>query len=206
MRVHGAYGDGMGNHGAGRRAAGRKVAVACACLLLLPLAGCAEAATSAPTSSPPTPTPVFASDEEALAAATAAYAGYVETADQIINEGGIEPERIERYATGDLAESEIESYRSFAREGLHGTGQSTFSNMSIQSLGTGSDGTEDVLTAYVCSDVSATDIVDSSGISTLASKSNPRTPFLVVFDLSSLIPLRLKVSSATVWNGEGVCA
>ena len=49
-----------------------------------------------PTATPPpeaTAAPIFASDEEALAAATAAYAAYLAMSDQILKDGGKDPDR-----------------------------------------------------------------------------------------------------------------
>jgi hypothetical protein len=180
----------------------RLMTIACLGFLMISGAGCSAEPTPVQTSATPTSAPVFASDEEALAAATDAYAGYIETADQIITDGGAHPERIEQFATDELAKAEIESYREFESQGLHGTGLSTFSNLSIQSH---SRGEKAVVTAYVCSDVSGTDIVDSNGRSTLASTRQTRVPFLIVFDLADPGSTQLKVASADVWKGEGVC-
>ena len=179
---------------------------ACVGSLLLGAAGCTAPSPSepAPTSNPPTVAPVFASDEEALAAATEAYGKYVETADLIINEGGTEPERIVRYTSGELAQTEMQSFESLQREGLRGIGTSEFSNLSIQTFTPDAPDGQAILTAYVCSDVSGTDIVDSGGHSMLAPERNPKTPFLVVFDLNSQ-GNRLVVSGESVWEGSGVC-
>ncbi|WP_066593926.1 hypothetical protein [Cryobacterium arcticum] len=180
------------------------VMAACVGSLLLGAAGCTAPSTPTPTSNPPTVAPIFASDEEALAAATEAYTNYVETADLIITEGGIDPERIVQYTSGDLAETEMQSYRSLQQQGLHGTGKSAYSNFAVQAFTPDAPDGEGILTAYVCSDVSGTDIVDAEGRSTLAAERHPRTPFLIVFDLNSE-GNRLLVSAANVWDGAGVC-
>jgi len=177
---------------------------ACVGSLLLGAAGCTAPSTPAPTSNPPTVAPIFASDEEALAAAAEAYGKYVETADLIINEGGIEPQRIANYTSKELALTEIDSFQSLQQEGLSGTGTSAFFNLSIQKFTPESPRGEGIVSAYVCSDVSGTDIVDADGRSTLSPDRNMKTPFLVVFDLSPEGG-RLLVSSATVWDGGGVC-
>ena len=180
-------------------------AAACVGGLLLGAVGCTAAPMSAKPSPTPTVVPIFASDEEALAAATEAYANYVATADMIITEGGADPQRIEPYVSGEMAKSEIESFNSLAMDGLHGTGTSTFSNLSVQTMSLDSESGQGIVTAYVCSDVSGTDIVDAAGQSTLSAERESRTPFLLVFDLSTPDSDELVVSSAKVWAGEGVC-
>ncbi|MCU1637074.1 MAG: hypothetical protein JWQ68_2313, partial [Cryobacterium sp.] len=59
------------------------------------------------TSSEP---PVFATDEDALAAATEAYAAYLSMSDRILMDGGAQPERIREVATKPLADLEIAGF------------------------------------------------------------------------------------------------
>ncbi len=72
---------------------------------MLALTGCVDG-DRLPTLPPtPTSTPIFASEEEALAAAEEAYAAYLEMSNLISSEGGVEPERIAPFVTADqLAE------------------------------------------------------------------------------------------------------
>ncbi|MDQ1582169.1 MAG: hypothetical protein QOF36_223, partial [Microbacteriaceae bacterium] len=57
-------------------------------LIVITLAGCATSASPMPTPSA-VHSPLFASDEEALKAATDAYAAYLAMSDTIAQEGGV---------------------------------------------------------------------------------------------------------------------
>ena len=65
---------------------------------------------------PPTPsaTPIFASEEEALAAAEDAYAAYRGMSDQISAEGGANPERIAPFVTESRLADELRGFATFA--------------------------------------------------------------------------------------------
>jgi hypothetical protein len=183
----------------------RRVAVvACVGFLLISSAGCAVERTPVQPSATPTAQPVFASDEEALAAATEAYEAYISTADQIVRDGGEDPTRIRDYVSDDLAESEIESYALLKERNLRGVGESSYSDFSLQRVSSDSS-RSDVVTAYVCSDLSATDVLDESGQSVVALERQDRRPFELTFDVAEAGPPALVVASVTVWNGGGVC-
>ncbi len=62
--------------------------IALVALAVLLLSGCLPPQTTVTPTPEATAAPVFASDEEALAAATAAYAAYLAMSDQIFAEGG----------------------------------------------------------------------------------------------------------------------
>ena len=178
-------------------------AVACA---IVTLAGCAAAPAPAPTTATPTTAPVFASDEEALAAATEAYANYLRVSDEILMDGGDRPERIRDVTTPEMAKSEIDGYIDAKARQLRSTGGSTFSNLQIQSLSVGGEAEKSVVTAYVCSDVSVVDVIDATGQSVVPPDRPDRTPFEVTFDLAPSGPPHLVVARAAVWDGAGVCS
>src|SRR5690606_919779 len=83
-------------------------------LITLVLAGCTQP-DPMPTP-PPTPSaaPVFASDEEALAAAEEAYGKYLETVDAILADGGSNAERLKPLVTSALFEHEREGFATYA--------------------------------------------------------------------------------------------
>ncbi|MCU1447557.1 hypothetical protein, partial [Cryobacterium sp.] len=167
----------------------------------LPLAGCAEAATSAPTSSPPTPTPVFASDEEALAAATAAYANYLKLSSVVAHDGGADARRMSDVSTGEALETEIRSLEGMAEAGTVGVGELSYDKFTMQSaeLSSGS------LTAYVCLDVSATDVLDISGESVLSDSRVDRLPLEVAFAFDK-DDQQLLVERTRIWDGDNFCS
>ncbi|MGY4859940.1 hypothetical protein [Cryobacterium sp. AP23] len=195
----------MRNDGGKPRRMAPMAAVACVGFLMVSGAGCASAPAPTPRSAAPTAAPVFVSDEEALAAATEAYEQYVLVADQIVREGGVDPSRISRYVSDDLATSEIESFVSLQERNLHGVGESSYSNFSLQQVLQNPSGVK-VVTAYVCSDLSKTDVVDEAGESVVAPDRQDRKPYEIGFDLSDASLGTLVVSSITVWDGDGICS
>jgi hypothetical protein len=179
-------------------------AVASAGLLLILAAGCAAASPPDPPSATPTPTPVFASDEEALAAAEEAYANYLRVSDEILMDGGADPERIIEFTSAEMANSEIDGYLEAKEQRFHSTGGSTFANLTIQSVSSGFE-LEGAVMAYVCSDVSLVDVVNEKGESIVPDSRPDRTPFEITFDLAEPSSKRLVVARAEVWSGGGVC-
>ena len=179
-------------------------AAACVGGLLLGAVGCTAAPKSAPPSPTPTVAPIFASDEEALAAATEAYANYLRVSDEILMDGGENPERIQEFTSTELAKSEIEGYRDAQAQKFRSTGGSTFSNLTLQSVAVDS-GNREMVTAYVCSDVSVVDVLNEDGVSVVSPDRPDRTPFEITFELVDSRDPRLVVASAEVWTGAGVC-
>ena len=182
----------------------RKASALCALALLSTLVACA---TPAPPPEPsPTATtaaPVFATDAEALAAATEAYAAYVSVSDLIFAEGGVRPERIDEVASGTLAASVRDESAYAVGAGLRSTGANTFDSISLQSVDEAAS--RGVVIIYLCSDVSATDVLDSNGVSVVKADRPPRTPFQVSFDWKDSTHRELVVGSQNVWTGGGVC-
>lgn len=151
------------------------------------LCGCVSTPVPRPSVQATAPGPIFASNEEALRAATEAYSGYNEMSDRILREGGAGPDRIREFTSKEMAEIEIESYTNLAAEGRRMTGETSFSNVTLQSV---VDGTVSV---YVCSDLSQVEMLDSRGISTVPAGRADRFPTVV--SLSRIALLRADSSS-----------
>ncbi|HEU0180866.1 MAG TPA: hypothetical protein VFR16_01660, partial [Agromyces mariniharenae] len=101
-----------------RRAAPRGAAVVVATGLALALAGCVSAPTPTPTpTAADTPAPIFASDEEALAAAETAYARFVEATTAVTNGGGASPDGLDSVASGEALEDERAAAARFREQG-----------------------------------------------------------------------------------------
>jgi hypothetical protein len=170
--------------------------------LLLSLTGCTSAPAE-PTATPsPTATPVFASDEEALAAAEKAYADYLAMSDMIFRDGGKHPERLEAVATAAIVESESEAFAEVERNGWHAEGESKFDSVKLQSANYPSWSATSI-TLYVCSDVSGLDVLDPAGVSVVAQDRPSRQPFQVTFVGNSAE--RLLLERKELWEGVGVC-
>jgi hypothetical protein len=137
----------------------------------------------------------FASDEEAVAAATEAYAAYLRLGEKIAREGGVGAERLKTVLVGEFLAGEIDDFREFRLSGLRQIGESTFRDVVLQQLG---PGPEDVITVYLCLDVSGVDIIDAAGASVVTAR-RPDTSYLEVsFDAGDDGVVR--VSSVERWD------
>lgn len=177
----------------------RKITVGLvAALLLVGVAGCSEPTperTPVPTASA---TPVFASDEEALAAAEEAYGAYLAELDRALST--LETAGLEAVATDRALSEAIESVDGFKSDGHVLVGASSYDSASLIQAGIAGD-----VDIYACWDISETDVVDESGVSTVL-KSRPSIfPMQISLDwLES--GSRLIVREAEVWDGESFCA
>ena len=178
--------------------------VAGVALVALLLTGCLPPESTVTPTPQPSSTPVFASDEEALAAAEAAYAEYLAVSDAILNDGGEDPDRIDTVVTGDLIATEKDGFADFRESGYRSVGATMFDNVSLQRYEPSSAGV-DVVRLYLCSDVSAVDVVDASGVSIVSPDRPERTAFEVGFDLADPSTPFLVLSSKEVWTGGGIC-
>jgi hypothetical protein len=158
------------------------------------LAGCTPS-TPMPAP-PPTPdaTPVFTSDEEALAAAEEAYGKYLALADTILSEGGNDPERLLDAVSRDVYANEAPGFERIANNGWRGTGKTAFT-ISLQRYD------DPQVVAYVCEDVSATDLLDSSGVSVVKPGRLAIVPFEVEFDGGD----HMLIVRKDMWDGGGAC-
>src|SRR5690606_12956298 len=108
---------------------------------------------------PPEPTsePVFASDEEALAAATDAYKAYLAMSDLIAQEGGKDPERIAPYVTEEWLEQELTGFEELQSARRHQSGSGSIRSSQLQlHLST-------AVGAYYCTDLSDIRVLSDEG-------------------------------------------
>jgi len=173
---------------------------AMAVLVTLALSGCTRQPAAPLPTTTTTDARVFASDAEALAAATAAYAAYQEMSSLIGHEGGSLPERMSRVSAGEALESETASFVDMASKGLRGVGELAFDSLTVQSadLSTG------MIQAYLCLDVSKTDVVDANGESSIPADRATRFPLHVNFVLDTAAQ-KLIVDTSESWSGKNFC-
>lgn len=168
------------------------------------LSGCAKpdpVVTPAPASSSK---PLFATDEDALAAATKAYAAYLKMSDQILHDGGSGGDAIESLLAGQALLDERASAKTFSEKGYRSSGETTFTNPTLQQLSSSPDGIG-VVTIYVCVDVSGVNVVDAAGQSVVSPTRPDKQAFEVTFDKPAGTSTHLLISSTDAWSGDGVC-
>jgi hypothetical protein len=176
--------------------------LAAAVLTLATATACSPTPDSIEPTSEPTVTPLFATDDEALAAATEAYANYQEVSDEILIDGGADPERLLEVATQDFLDIQIVGYEQAEAAGLHSTGGSMVDSTSLQFYDSKSTSGKSVVGIYGCTDVSRVDVVDASGASVVSPSRPDRSPFAAVFDQSTH---GLILAKEDPWSGSNFC-
>jgi hypothetical protein len=167
------------------------------------MTACAATPTPAPTSATPTTAPVFATDEEALAAATEAYANYLEAHDAFwADEASSEDEFLD-LSSETAREGDIASIRTWKSNGWRAVGLTTFDSIRLKSNDF-VDGVQRVGT-YLCLDVSSGDVIGADGISVADPNRPMRLPLEVDFMASRTSPVEVKISRSEVWSGTNFC-
>ena len=179
-----------------------RTAVAITAVALVALSGCApEPSPIVPEPTSTTP-PLFASDEEALAAAEEAYREYLRVSATISSEGGKDPERIAPLVSPDLKEQTVESSRLLLDQGRRTVGEYSFDSASLQQYADAGDGTAQIV-AYMCTDVTAVRILAADGADVTPNRPN-RLPLELVFSATGP-PTELILESSDLWSGEDFC-
>jgi hypothetical protein len=170
----------------------------------LSLGACQQQHTPIVPSPAPSATPIFASDDEALAAAEEAYRAYLRVLDEIYADSGADPERLLEVASEPVFQKELPSFEETQADGSKSVGQTKFDSMSLQSF----DGLKklDAVVVYVCEDFSATDILNASGVSIVSPTRQTRWPLTVAFDFTPRPSSPLIVSEISDWTGQDFCA
>lgn len=174
--------------------AGAAVAALAAC------APAAPAATDAPPDSPEaTRAPIFASDEEALAAAVAAYERHLAVTARILA-GDIDVEQIRDATAPGYGDERVRELKSFIESGLRASGSTTVDTPSL--IERNDTGGQAVISIYACQDVSATRLLNSAGQDVTPADRDERVPLVLEFRGSSAAIL---VSGNQLWSGDNFC-
>lgn len=190
-----------------RRAARRRVGAVgtVAVALGLLLTGCVGTPAPTPTPTPreeSTAAPIFASDEEALAAAEAAYERFIDTTTMITNNGGATSEELESVATGSALDEESDAAKRFREEGLRTIGTVTFRVHKLQSVAQDADA-RTLITLYVCDDLREVDLLDAAGESMVVEGRVVDVPYIVVVTATDANNSR--VSEKELWTRDNFC-
>jgi hypothetical protein len=176
------------------------------------LSGCVAAPAPSNTAEPvavatPVPTeapPVFASNDEALAAATAAYANYLAAGD---GAGAVGSDSWNSYlslTTNSERTGVVKAREKMKENGWSFTGTTTFDSMVIQSSNAMPDGSWEIR-AYLCLDLSGSGMVNTSGASQINPDRQLRSPMVVVFVAPKEKSHQLLISESPIWSGSNFC-
>ncbi|GGE85425.1 hypothetical protein GCM10011313_04850 [Mycetocola zhadangensis] len=141
---------------------------------------------------------MFASEEEALAAATDTYAKYLAISDAVSADGGREPERIRPYVTEAFWLTEAAGIGGLVSAGYRTTGSSSFDQTTMANL------EEGAITVQLCLDVSQVRVLDSGGADVTPDDRVDRAPLEVEFEVS-VNPVTLSIAKSDVWSNQDSC-
>lgn len=172
--------------------------------VVLLLAGCVPSDPIITPEPGPGATPVFASDEEALAAATDAYAKYLKVSDEITSDGGTGAERIAGFVSAPVFGDEQAAFKDYQERGLRTRGSSVVNETRLQQYLDDGDGTATVI-VYICVDVSNVRVINSLGDDVTPSDRPKLSPLEVEFEANDKEPLEMTISRSELWPGNDFC-
>jgi hypothetical protein len=181
----------------------RAAAVLAAATLGAGLTACADT-----TRIPPAPNdtgaaePLFASDEEALAAAVEAYEEFLAVSAAILQDGGEDPERLRPVVSDEVYESELIGFRDISEQGLRAVGGTTLIGARLQQRIAEQDPLRELVVSYICVSREGSDVVDDEGQSIV----NPDAPTELSFEVETEHSAeRSIVTSKVYWGDVSVC-
>jgi hypothetical protein len=158
------------------------------------------------TTAPTEPPPIFASNDEALAAAKAAYATYAALSDDIMRRrsAAVDFSGFSASVSATYLPQVAEARDSFTKAGHVGQGASSFDSVTLVQY---SDSARDhaEVEVYMCSDVSGLRLLDVSGVDVTPADRIDRVPLQVSFISSGENPSKLLVDKEDVWSGRDFC-
>lgn len=184
----------------------RVAALATAGAVLIALSGCTTEPEPDPSPKPrpsESAAPIFASDDEALAAAVEAYEAYAAVSSEILAGGGKDPSRIDDVVSPAYAPRLREEFDAFSNAGVSSTGASTIDTVSLVSHEE-ADGIAHV-SVYLCRDVSSVRLFDASGADRTPSEREDRVPSQAFLISSADSAETLLVDGVERWSGENFC-
>ncbi len=183
---------------------GVAAALAAACAVAVLLSGCTGGDPAAsPAPSADAAEPIFATDEEALAAAESAYDQYRTTSAMILAEGGAAPERIVPFVTATYAVTLAEEFEAFRSAGARTIGDSTIDTVSLVDRSEADDSAE--VSIYLCRDLTSVRVLGPDSSDITPSDRQNRVPSHVFLVSSADEASVLIVDRVEKWQGEDFC-
>lgn len=179
----------------------RPVAVGLFALTAVLLGGCSPE--PAVPSAPPAAEgeALFASDEEALAAAEAAYAKYLSTTNLILENGGLGEEALRPLVSDEVFEEEATGFAYRRENGLRSVGGTELLGAKLQQLVNGGSSTE--VTAFFCLSYESVDVVDETGSSVVPGDRAPSATYEATIGFEEANEWRLERNE--FWQEGSVC-
>ena len=169
-------------------------------LLVLAMVGCTPTTALPPASPPSEEAPLFASDEEALAAATEAYEEFLAALDAKLQDPPSDDVDLSTFASSQALEEANIGVDRFIEQGLRISGPRSVISAELQMVSSYPKYVEVVI--YACESIAGVDLFDAEGKS-LVEEDRPNLSAWessVVFSGDSTL-----VDSRTQWVGGGVC-
>lgn len=176
------------------------LALAPAAALLVALVGCSGTPEIPDADPAPSAPPLFATEEEALEAATAVYEEYLALLDRALIEEDTDYSGLEAVASEEALDLAVEDIESFRAEGLRISGPRTLVSAELQSHA--DLGTESETTFYACESIAAVRLLDSTG-NDITSESRPDEALFEVVVISNAESRR--VVAREIWDGDVQC-
>lgn len=138
------------------------LALAPVTVLLVALVGCSDTPEIPQADPTPSASPLFASEEEALDAATAVYEEFLAVTGEILRNGGEGAESLEPLVSPEVFEQENEGFLSLQESGGRTDGQNRLEGIRLQQIAMG-DPESFELQAYVCVNNTDARLIDGDG-------------------------------------------
>ena len=181
----------------------RVVGVTATLVVGLLLAACSTSGPSLPPAPSPSVTAVFASDEEALAAAKDAFGTYLAMSDKIAADGGKDPQRIAPLVTESQLPDQVASFEYYTTNKFHIAGSSSIASARLQQYADVKSIAQ--LTVYACVDIANVRILDQVGRDVTPAGRQDVVPLQVSFESSTGDRSHLLVSKSSRWSGQDFC-
>jgi len=179
-----------------------RLAAAFAAATALLLAGCTGDDPIVLPGPDPTTAPVFASDEDALAAAEVAYGEYLRASAEITKKDGDDPKSIAPFVTENYLPELLASFADLRSAKKHFVGEITFDHLELQQYSDDLVGPATVA-VYLCLDLTAARVNDSTGADVTPDRP-VHVPLEVTLETIDRDP-ELLLASSESWTGEDFC-
>ncbi|MGV3731832.1 MAG: hypothetical protein ACO1N6_00345 [Microcella sp.] len=182
----------------------RPLALALVPLLLLAaaLTGCTQPTRLPPPEPSASGEPLFASDEEALAAATAAYKEYLAVSNAVTANPSVDMAELSPLTTSEYYREVSEAVSVLRRDGLRTVGSTRIQGVVLQQWAHTGEGAE--VAIYVCLDVSGALLLDAEGQDVTPSDRSELVPLEVTL-VSQAASGGLLVARSDSWPQGDVC-